>query len=384
MEPSPAADPPPPPPPLSPHADGGRRGPRWLAVALVASVVGAGVGAGVTAAVDRRNGSGPVTTFSSNTSTVAKPQDVQGILAKVEPGVVSIETSSYVSNGRGVFGGGQVTGAGSGMILTADGEVLTDNHVIEGATSIKVTIFGQTEAHDAVLIGTDAADDVALIKIQGVSGLPTVTLGDSDKALVGDDVVAIGNALALAGGPSVTEGIVSAKDRSLSGGTENLTGLIQTDAAINPGNSGGPLVNSSGEVIGMNTAVIEDAGSNGATAQNIGFAIGINRIKPIVESLRSGKSAPATAAAGTGFLGVSTETTSNGVVVAAVTAGSPAENAGLQEGDVITKIDSTSVTTADQLVAAVQGHKAGDKISLTINRGGASGTVSVTLGARTS
>jgi putative serine protease PepD len=206
----------------------------------------------------------------------------------VEPGVVSIETSSYVSNGRGFFGSGQVKGAGSGMILTSDGQVLTNYHVVEGASTIKVTVFGQTQAHTAVLVGANQAADVALLQMQGVSGLPTVELGDSDAAQVGDDVVAIGNALALAGGPSVTEGIVSAKDRTLSGNGSTLSGLIQTDAAINPGNSGGPLVNSTGQVIGMNTAVIEDAGSDGAVAQNMGFAIGINRIKPLIDQIRAG------------------------------------------------------------------------------------------------
>jgi putative serine protease PepD len=366
-----------------------------MAVAVVAAVVGASVGAGVTAALDNRSGSGTVTTFANNTSRVAKPQDIQGILSKVEPGVVSIQTSSYVS-GNGFGSSGQVTGAGSGMILTSDGEVLTNNHVIEGATSIKVTIFGESQAHDATLIGTDAADDVALVKIQGVSGLPTVQLGDSAALQVGDDVVAIGNALALAGGPTVTEGIVSAKDRSLSGGSEDLSGLIQTDAAINPGNSGGPLVNSSGQVIGMNTAVIQSAGSNGEAAQNIGFAIAIDRIKPIVENLRSGKSTSATQAAGSGFLGVSTASVdattqqqfglnvNQGAIVGAVTPGSPADSAGVQQGDVITKIDGTTVTTADQLSTIVHGHKAGDKVKLTISRGGDTTTVTVTLGTRPS
>jgi len=234
-----------------------------------------------------------------------------------------------------------------------------------------------------VLVGADPADDVALVKIKGASGLPTVQLGDSDAAKVGDDVVAIGNALALAGGPTVTEGIVSAKDRTLAGQGSDLAGLIQTDAAINPGNSGGPLVNSSGQVIGMNTAVIEDAGSNGAVAQNIGFAIGINRIKPLIENIRSGKSTT-TPTAGNGFLGVSTQTSDQGAVVVDVSAGSPADTAGLQQGDLITKVDGTSVSSSDQLVTAIRGHKAGDRVKLTIERGGATSTVSVTLGARTS
>ena len=359
-------------------------------MALVAALVGAGVGAGVEAAVGRDAKTPVTTSFGSNTSKIAKPQDIQGILAKVEPGVVSIETAQYQAQ-RGVFGGGgQVTGAGSGMILTSDGEVLTNNHVVSGATSIKVTIFGQSQAHDAVLIGADAADDVALIKIQGVSGLPTVQLGDSDAIKVGDDVVAIGNALALAGGPTVTEGIVSAKERSLSGGRsgEDLSGLIQTDAAINPGTSGGPLVNADGEVIGMNTAVIESAGS-GTVAQNIGFAIAINRIKPLLTDLRAGKTA-----AGTAYLGVSTQTVdstlqqqfglhaSAGAYVAELGSGTPAEAAGLRQGDVITKADGKTVESADQLVTIIRGHKPGDKLPLTVDRNGTVSTVTVTLGTK--
>src|SRR5207249_4174608 len=163
----------------------------------------------------------------------------------------------------------------------------------------------------------------------------------------------------------------------------DLTGLIQTDAAINPGNSGGPLVNSSGQVIGINTAVIEDAGNDGAVAQNIGFAIGIDRVKPLIDDIRSGKSTT-TATAGSAFLGVSTQTTDQGAVVVDVSAGSPADSAGVEQGDVITKVDGTAVSSSDQLVTAIRGHKAGDKVKLTINRDGATSTLSVTLGARTS
>ena len=153
------------------------------------------------------------------------------------------------------------------MILTADGEILTNNHVVAGATSVTVTLFGQTNALAAHVVGTDPSEDVALVQIDHASGLPTVTFGNSGQTQVGDSVLAIGNALALAGGPTVTEGIISAENRSLtaendSGQTENLTGLIQTDAAINPGNSGGPLVNAQAQVVGMNTAVASSTTGN--------------------------------------------------------------------------------------------------------------------------
>src|SRR5207244_2029642 len=175
-----------------------------------------------------------------------------------------------------------------------DGLVLTNNHVISGASSIKVR-FADGKVADATVIGSSAAADVAVVKVGGVSNLPTVELGNSGKLAVGDDVVAIGNALALPGGPTVTEGIVSATGRSIDAGDEHLDGVIQTDAAINPGNSGGPLVNSDGQVIGMNTAIAGEG-------QNIGFAIAIHTIKPLISQLKTGKTIAQA------FLGVSTET----------------------------------------------------------------------------
>ena len=171
------------------------------------------------------------------------------------------------------------------MILTADGQVLTNYHVYRGQLSIKVTLFNETTPRPATVKGFDKANDVALLQITGASGLPTVHLGDSDNLQVGDDVVAVGNALNLAGGPTVTEGIVSAKGRSVDPTAPQ--NLIQTDAAINPGNSGGPLVNANGQVVGMNTLVIQQANSQEA-AQNLGFAIPVNNIKPLVPDLAKG------------------------------------------------------------------------------------------------
>src|SRR5204862_4625603 len=179
--------------------------------------------------------------------------------------------------------------------ISPDGTVLTNNHVINGATNIQVTLTTDNKSHPATLLGSDPNADVAVIKIQGVNNLPTVKLGRSSSLEVGDDVVAIGNALALPGGPTVTSGIVSAVDRTIDAENERLEHLIQTDAAINPGNSGGPLSNAAGEVIGMNTAV---AGQ----AQNIGFAIAIDTVKPNAEGLKRGKGVVKS----TAFLGVST------------------------------------------------------------------------------
>ena len=198
------------------------------------------------------------------------------------------------------------------MIITAGGEVVTNNHVIAGATTISVTLYGKLTSMPATLIDTDPANDVALLQITGASNLPTVSYGNSKDVQVGDAVVAIGNALGLsAGSPTVTQGIISATGRTVQASgssgnaTETLSNMFQTDAAFNPGNSGGPLVDSSGQVIGMNTAVAanEDGTSQ---AQNIGFAIPSNKIEQLLPALRD--KSIGSGRAGTGYLGVEIET----------------------------------------------------------------------------
>jgi S1-C subfamily serine protease len=256
--------------------------PRWVGrtaiVAILVSVMAASV-AGL--AVARSFGTPVATTptyrFAPNTSQISKPADVQGILARVDPGVVLIK----VQTGSGRFGQGLALG--TGMVLSADGLVLTNDHVVAGGRSVQVTIAGQSQARSASVVGEDATHDIAIVKIQGVSGLPTVQLGNSSTSQVGDSVIAIGNALGLGGSPTVTEGIISALNRTVPGGhgSSTLSGLLQTDAAINPGNSGGPLVNSGGQVIGMNTEV-------STQGQNIGFAIAIDQIKPLLAQLEKG------------------------------------------------------------------------------------------------
>ncbi len=261
----------------------------WVLVVILSAVIAAAVGGGVGYVLASRSQQTIVEKFFPNSSPLAKTADIQEILAKVEPAVVSIETLGTVRGN----GSATVAGAGTGMILTSSGEVLTNDHVVAGASTVSVTLFGQTHPLSARVIGTDPAQDLALIQIEGAHDLPTVQLGDSNQVLVGDTVIAIGNALALSGGLTVTEGIVSSKNRTLNatsevtGKSENLSGLIQTQAPINSGNSGGPLVNTAGQVIGMNTAVAESTQGN-APAQNIGFAIAIDTIKPLLALLRSG------------------------------------------------------------------------------------------------
>jgi len=378
----------------------------WVWVVGVTALVAAVLGGLVGAFVGSNSQQTYVQQFFPNRSVLAKPQDVQEVLAKVEPAVVSIDSDS--NSGGGSLGGDFVAAAGSGMILTPDGEVLTNNHVVAGATSLTVTLFGQTEALAAHVVGTDPGEDVALVQIDHVSGLPTVTFGDSGQTQVGDSVLAIGNALALAGGPTVTEGIVSAEGRSLtaendSGQTENLTGLIQTDAAINPGNSGGPLVNAQAQVVGMNTAVASSTTGNAPT-QNIGFAITVNSVKPLLAGLRTGgtggakgsggSSSAASPAQNTAYIGVTVGqvtpqlrqadhlATSSGALITSVEPGSPAQQAGLHVDDVIVEFDQNPITSPDALTSAIHPLKPGQHVTLGIDRGRARLTVGVTLGAR--
>jgi putative serine protease PepD len=362
-----------PPPPAPPRSGG--VAPRWLAAAVAVSLLGGGAAGAVAGRVADNGGSGARTSAvaaspSNNGSVITQTGDVQGILAKVQPGVVYVHTQASV--GGRFF---PTTGAGTGVILSSEGEVLTNAHVVAGATSIKVNVGTETQTRDATLIAADSANDIALIRITGATGLPTVTLGSSGDLKVGDDVVAIGNALDLKGGFTVTRGIVSALNRSIDGGDGGqLTGLIQTDAAINPGNSGGPLVNAAGQVVGINTAV-------SGQAQNIGFAIAIDGIKAKLDTLRAGKSTATTPRA---YLGVSSQAVDGtpGATVTDVGTGTPAAGAGIQVGDVITAIDATPVTDPTTLGTAIGAHKPGDQVTVTVTRAGAKRTLSITLGTR--
>jgi putative serine protease PepD len=365
-------------------------------VALVASLVGALVGAGVTAIADHNNGGNgnSVTIHESNSAPGAAVLSgnvtIPELVKKVTPAVVSIDVKSGSSEDQG-----------TGMIVTANGEVVTNNHVIELFTlggntgSITVTEYGQTKSDRATLIGYDATKDVALLKINNASNLPTVTFGSSAKAVVGDAVVAIGNALGLAAGtPTVTQGIISALGRSVTAGgtgttSENLQNLIQTDAAINPGNSGGPLIDTAGQVIGMNTAVAGTS-NDGTSAQNIGFAIPIAQVESLIPELEKGGQTTS----GGGFLGVDITTLTSalrqqygftptsGVVVLSVVAGSPAAKAGLQQGDVIVDINGTAITSAESLQNEIQKDKAGQMVPITFYVGDSKRTTTVTLGSQ--
>lgn len=341
----------------------------------MAGLVGGGVGAGGTVLFDRpASVSAPP---AAAAPVVANGSDVPALLAKVLPAVVSIQTR--------LSGGGQA--AGTGMAISADGEVLTNAHVVTGASTITVTRYGTTQALPAHLVGASPGDDLALIRVEAAGDLPTVRLGSSASTPVGAAVVAVGNALGLsAGTPTATEGIVSAEGRSVTtneaGRSVTLDGLFQTDAAINPGNSGGPLFDSAGAVIGINTAV---AGS----AQGIGFAIPIDHAKALLDQLRHGGTTGAPAAyLGIGGLRLTPAlrdayglTPGAGVVVAEVVPGSPAEAAGLAPGDVIVAIDGTPLSDTVELRQLVQAAKVGQALHLQVVRGATTTSVVVTLGA---
>ncbi|TDB69566.1 S1C family serine protease, partial [Micromonospora sp. KC723] len=334
-------------------------------VVVFALMLGSGVAGGALAlALD--GGSGGITrTYSA--APVINSADLPRIAAAVQDSVVSIATDN---------------GEGSGVILSADGFVLTNNHVVASASGgIVRVIFADGKMAQATIVGTDPKTDLAVVKASGVDDLKAAKFGDSDAMQVGDQVLALGSPLGLQG--SVTAGIISARDRTIQAGESgqqdpqrgatSISGLLQTDAPINPGNSGGALVNTRGEVIGINTAIATAGqGSNGNIG--VGFAIPSNKAKDVAGKLqrREKVSHPS--------LGVSVTGAENGgALVSAVVPGSAAEKAGLQRGDVITKFGDKVINDSNDLVGAVQAGKVGDRVEVTYQRNGSEATVTVTL-----
>lgn len=358
-----------------------------ISLLLVAALVGGLAGH---FASSSSNSPGGVTvnavTSSPGSSFATKTFSIPKLVENVQPSVVSIDVK-----------GNGTEDQGTGMIITSNGLVVTNNHVIAAAVNggtITVTRTGTTKSMKATLIGTNPIDDVALIKINNVSNLATVTFGNSNDLLVGDPVVAIGNALGLAAGtPTVTSGIVSALGRTVTAGTssstETLSNMIQTDAAINPGNSGGPLLDAQGDVVGMNTAVAGTL-ADGSSAQNIGFAIPVSTIESLLKSLKAGASVVNHGA----FIGVEITSmtpalqaeygfsVSSGVVVMSVIAGTGAASAGVKQGDIIVGINSTVINSTQDVSSVVSSLRPGDEITLKIVRGTKHLTLKVTLGTQ--
>jgi S1-C subfamily serine protease len=293
------------------------------------------------------------------------------IAAKVDPGLVDIVST---------LGYQQAAAAGTGQVLTSSGEVLTNNHVIEGATSIKATDIGNGRTYTAKVIGYDQSKDVAVIQLQGASGLPTVDLGNSSTAAVGQSVTALGNAGGKGGTPSQVTGKITGLNASITasdqgaGTTEQLTGLINHNAPIQPGDSGGPLVNSSGQVIGIDTAASSQMQFQSTQAQTDAFAIPINEALSIARQIEAGDGSSTVHTGATAFLGVEVQSQSSasaqgvpagtGASVAGVLAGSAAQNAGIAAGDVITSVDGQSVTSPEALQTAMEQHHPGDRVTI--------------------
>jgi putative serine protease PepD len=308
----------------------------------------------------------PVTTVTRKAAPVVDRGSVASVAAAVQPAVVDITTS---------------VGEGSGVVISADGNILTNNHVLEGAQGNTVNVtFNSGKKVKATIVGTDPAGDLAVIKAQDVSGLTVAKFGNSDDAQVGDTVLALGSPLGLQG--SVTAGIVSALHRTIDEGSDqggsaaqhSVGDAIQTDAAINPGNSGGALVNLAGEVIGINTA-IATSGQGASGNIGVGFAISSNVAKSTADQLIKGGKVKHP------YLGVQVaDGDGGGALIADVVAGGPAAKAGLQKGDVVTKIGSQDIPDSKALVAAVKAGKSGDQLQITIRRNGTEQQISATLG----
>jgi S1-C subfamily serine protease len=338
-------------------------------------------------------GSGANGNGNSGSSNSSGPSDVNAIASKVDPGLVDVNTS---------LGYQQVQAAGTGIVLTSNGVILTNNHVINGATSISVTDVGNQKTYTASVVGYDRSRDIAVLQLHNASGLQTATLGNSSNASVGQDVVGVGNAGGTGGTPSAAGGTVTALNQSITasdegdGTSEQLSGLIATNANIQPGDSGGALVDTSGQVIGVDTAA--SAGFsfqyNGQSQGNQGFAIPINTALSIARAIEAGSASSTVHIGQTAFLGVEVSSSGanssgggnggpgggffggnsgnsgntgpsvSGASIAGVVTNGPAQTAGLAQGDVITSLGGKTISSANDLTSAISAHHPGDKVTV--------------------
>ncbi|MGZ4433336.1 MAG: S1C family serine protease [Trebonia sp.] len=398
--------------PEPPRRSRGRHAFGLTATAVVALAVGAGAGIGLS-----QGGSTP----TGNTTATSKTMlTTSQIASRVDPSLVDVTST---------FGYQGATAKGTGIVLTSNGEVLTNNHVVNGATSVSVTDIGNGKTYKATVVGYDQSHDVAVLQLSGASGLTTATTGNSSTVKVGDDVVGLGNAGGAGGTPSVAAGTVTALNQSItasdegSGSSEQLSGLIQTNANIQPGDSGGPLVNSYGQIIGMDTAASSsgspvgngsggsgngfggfgsgfggsdngsgsgfggsDNGSSnsGQASSTQGFAIPIDTALSIASQIEAGQASSTVHIGATAFLGLeiasSDQQDSSGVALAGTASGTPAAAAGLGQGDVITSLGGQSVSTGTDIQNILVGHHPGDTISIGwTDASGQSHTATVTL-----
>jgi S1-C subfamily serine protease len=319
------------------------------------------------------------------------------VVGKTDPGIVDVISTLGDQSARSY---------GTGIVLTSTGEILTNNHVIDGATSVTVRDVGNGRSYQASVVGYSESNDVAVIQLKNASGLTTATIGNSDSVKVGNTVVAIGNAEGKDGTPSVATGHVVALNQSItasdesSGVSEQLTGLIQTNAPIEPGDSGGPLTNSYGEIVGMDTAASTNSQyqfSNNAATQ--AYSIPINEALSIAKQIEAGTGSATVHIGATAFLGIevsstsssqsglggfggSSQGTSTGAQVQGTVQGTAAANAGLTEGDTITSLGGHAITSSTQIRSILVGYHPGDKISVTwTDESGNSHTASLVLGS---
>ena len=352
-----------------------RARPRRRAAAIAATLtIGASLGTGTTIAVVRAADSPEGTVATAGTPVATSSMLTVGeIYEQVADGVVEITAGGVTDrSSSGQFATSQEGQAtGSGFVLDEEGHIVTNAHVVEGATSLSVR-FADGDEVSATLVGADPSTDLAVIDVDlPASELEPLALADESTVEVGDDVVAIGSPFGLAG--TVTTGIVSALDRTIEAPNGYaIDGAIQTDAAINHGNSGGPLLDASGEVIGVNSQIASESGGN----DGVGFAVCVDTVKKVTTALAAGEEVTHA------YLGVSLEEGDGGPRVAAVTAGSPAAAAGVQVGDVIVELDGDEIGSADDLREAIDEREAGTKVSLTVVRNGERVELDATLGTR--
>jgi len=380
-----------PPAPPAPHSIWNRIAAYIVLIAVVAAAAGAGIGWSLARAVNNlpvaqstAQPEAPIQqvtpgTGSSSSSTVA------AIAAKVSPAIVDINTA--LGNG---------SAAGSGMLISSTGEILTNDHVVKGSTSITVTVQGRSQKYAAHVVGVDPSQDVAVIQIDGsVSGLPSVKFADSSSLKVGDAIVTLGNALGRGGAPQVTSGQITGLDQTITasqggGSSETLNGMIESDALIYEGDSGGALLNSSGQVVGMITA--GQAQGFRSSASDVGYAIQSNTAVGVVNRIRAHEQASDLTYGQVGFLGVSVQTldstsarqlglnVSSGALVSSVQSGSPAASAGIARYSVITNVGGTSVTSSETLGTAIRAHQPGERVSVTWVDSSGTHTGTVTIG----
>lgn len=370
---------------------------RWIlaSVIVVATVIGGFVGAQIAQETSDSGPSDPVTTPAPEVTSGAEQAGAPGssqqpvqtapvgtgsvlsvsqVVDRITPSVVTV--LSTIDDGMS-----SGSGTGTGVIVTSDGEILTNAHVVDGATSVRVLLNGAIDPIEARVLALDMGNDLALLKVDR-TGLKPAVFATPDSIRIGDEVVAIGFALNLDGGPTVTRGIVSALNRTLVNEDGALDGLIQTDAAISSGNSGGPLLNNRAQIIGINTAVFQSSGV--VAANNVGFAISVSEVLPVIQELRAVANGEPRIE---GYLGVELVPRSDGgrgAVINLVTPDSPAAAAGIRAGDVVIAADRSPVDGQAAFVAAIRDKSPGDSIDIVVLRGGERLTLTAVLAERPS